>query len=62
MLLFNDQGTSGGHGLEPHVGMVEIGTRHAERDVDLVVEEVKRWNGPLGCEWCPVAEWGHGLG
>jgi len=48
--------------LEPDVAVVEVRPGHADWDVDLVVEEVCRWDWPLRNRGCTIAEWrdGHG--
>jgi len=45
-------------GLKSNVAVVEIGPCHADGDVDLVVEEVSGWDGPLGGNWGAVAKGG----
>ena len=58
--VVHNQRASGRYGLEADVTMVEVCTCHANGDVNLVVEEMCRWDRPLGGERCAVAERGDG--
>lgn len=57
-LVFDDQGTRCGDGLEPDVAVVEVCSGRAIGDLKFVVEEVLWWDRPLGGEWRPVRKGG----